>query len=131
MKEIAHYVQGVVGRELTVDTPRAGYIDDGLIAFPERVATARRYWPETTSADFEKLDRRRYRDRASGHIFRRERGCGPLLSPTTEVVDAWFIESGSIVLLVRDDRRETTATVVHGHFGGYKVVDGRLIPEGS
>ena len=57
-----------VGREVKADTSRAGHVDNGLLAWPERLATARKYWPEGWAEDFEKLDRRgrRWRDGATG-----------------------------------------------------------------
>jgi hypothetical protein len=124
-KDVSYY-GGVIGRELTVDTPRASYIDDGLIAFDERVQTARQHWPQGKSSDFEQLDRRRYRDVATGRVYRHERGCGPLLNPTIEALDCWFVKDGKLVLLVRDERSETTATVVHGPIRGGVVEDGQV-----
>jgi hypothetical protein len=35
-----------VGREVKADTSRAGHVDNGLLAWPERLATALKYWPE-------------------------------------------------------------------------------------
>jgi hypothetical protein len=48
-----------------------------------------------------------------------------LLGPTVEAIDLWFVEAGEIVLLVRDDRPEAS-TVIHGEFGGGKIVDGQI-----
>ena len=52
---------GAWGGELTRDTTRAGVVDDGNIAWPERIIEARRQWIEVPAAD--PLDE--LRDRAS------------------------------------------------------------------
>jgi hypothetical protein len=129
MKKISHYVRGVYGEELTVDDTRTGHLDDGLIAYDERLAVARRYWPEGKSSDFEQLDRRgrRWRDRATGRVYRREDGCAPLLSPKVEALDCWLVKDGRFVLLIADDRHETSGTVVHGPVRGGEVVDGQIV----
>jgi hypothetical protein len=41
---------GGFGRQLTVDTTREGVIDDGNVAWPERITEARRQWPQASLA---------------------------------------------------------------------------------
>jgi hypothetical protein len=91
-----------VGEELRADNERAGHIDDGLLAYPERVAQARRLWPEGRAADFERVGRRRMRDRATGNVYRLIDGCPLLGAPALEDVDLWFVASGRIVCLIAD-----------------------------
>jgi hypothetical protein len=122
--------QGVWGEEIRADTSRVGHVDNGLIAYPERLAVARKHWPEARRHDFEQSGRRRWIDRATGTTYRRDGGCGVLMTPTLEAIDAWFVEGGEIVLLIRDDRAEAS-TVVHGEFYGAEIVNGQIIKDGS
>lgn len=50
----------------TSTTHARGHIDDGSLAYEERVAEARRLWPEARLEYFERVSMRLYRDRASG-----------------------------------------------------------------
>jgi hypothetical protein len=43
------------GQQVTADTTRAGVVDDGNIAWPERIEQARRSWPQARAEDFEKI----------------------------------------------------------------------------
>ena len=67
--------------QIKADTSREGIVDDGTIAFPERIAMAERHWPRGRLEDFEQLDRRgrRWRDKATGTVYRKVDGCGPIL----------------------------------------------------
>ena len=76
---------GSWGMELKADTTRDGFIDDGNIAWPERIVEARRQWTQARAEEFEKVGRRRWRDRASGVEYREEDG-SPLLSIGTDAV---------------------------------------------
>jgi hypothetical protein len=60
------YYGGVIGMELKQDTSRDGFVDDGNIAWPERIVEARRQWTQARSEDFERVGRSRWRDRATG-----------------------------------------------------------------
>ena len=61
---------GVIGQELVLDNPRQGHIDDGNIAFAERLVEARRQWPQARPEDFDKIGKRSWRDKATGIEYR-------------------------------------------------------------
>lgn len=67
------------GQQVTADTTRAGVVDDGNIAWPERIDEARRNWPQARAEDFEKIGKRHSRDRGSRIELVAKRGA-PLLS---------------------------------------------------
>lgn len=103
------------GMEITADAPRAGIIDDGLIAFPERIVEARRQWPQAQASDFEQIGKRLYRDKGTGAEYRHEPGC-PLLgvgSPGSAGLACFFISGGRMIFLRRADVPEGS-TVWHG-----------------
>jgi hypothetical protein len=92
------------GLEVKTETSRAGVVDDGNVAWPERIVEARRQWPEARAEDFERVGRRRWRDRGSGVEYRQADGC-PLLAVGTDAVRdvvAFLISGGKIVFLERD-----------------------------
>jgi len=106
VKGVVSYIGNVRGGEVREDTSRAGVIDDGLEAFPERIEQARRSWPEAQAADFERVAKRRYADRATGTEYEHVSGL-PLLAvggPVVEDIDCWFIEHGRLIFLRRADR---------------------------
>ena len=110
------------GRKLTTDSSRRGVVDDGKIAWPERVYEARRQWAEVPAEDFERVGRRRWRDRGSGLDYR-EAGGGPLLGIGTDSVrfiSAFFVAEGKLVFLERADIPEGTF-VHHGEVIGRQV----------
>jgi hypothetical protein len=97
------------------DTSRHGVVDDGLVAFPERIVEAERQWFHARAEDFEQVDTRLYRDRASGVEYRHVAGC-PLLSigaPASDGVSVFFVQGGKLVFLRRADL-PTVTTVNHG-----------------
>jgi hypothetical protein len=49
---------GSWGGQLEADTSRAGILDDGTVAWPERVIEARRQWLEAQPDDFEQVGKR-------------------------------------------------------------------------
>ena len=85
---------GARGEELRPDDERSGLVDDGLLAFAERVAQARSLGPEGRAGDFEQLGRRRWRDKATGQVYRRIAGCRRLGSPALQDVDVSFVAEG-------------------------------------
>jgi hypothetical protein len=105
---------GAWGAELTADNSRDGFVDDGNIAWPERVTQASRQWPQVPAEDFERVGRRRWRDKASGLLYRQSDGA-PLHSigtDATRFISAFFVSlDGRIVFLERADIPE--GTVVH------------------
>jgi hypothetical protein len=122
------YYPGVIGMEIKPDTSRIGHIDDGNLAFDERIVEARRQWPEARAEDFEKVGRRRWRDRATQIEYKEARGA-PLLSGVgTDAVRnivSFFVLDGHITFLERID--VPVGTVIHhGEFYGAEVVDGRI-----
>ena len=112
------------GRQVRLDTSREGVVDDGNIAFEERVLEARRQWPEARAEDFEQIDRRGrlFRDRGSGLEYRRVHG-SPLLdlySPANAAISCFFVANGQLVFLKPADHKDAT-TVYVGHVVGYQV----------
>jgi hypothetical protein len=119
---------GAFGMEVKADTSRDGFVDDGLIAFDERVVEARRQWIEADGEDFERVGRRRWRDRATGRLYRQADGC-PLLAvgmPAVRDVVAFFIRDGKMVFLEPADRPEGTF-VYHGPVVG-RELDVQIAP---
>jgi hypothetical protein len=91
------------GEQVTLDTTRAGTIDDGSLAYEERILEARRYWPQGDAAAYEPLDRhgRRWRDRGAGAEFKALTGA-PLLSAGEEAtrgVACFLVHSGRLWFL--------------------------------
>jgi hypothetical protein len=121
------YYGGVIGMELKQDTSRDGFVDDGNIAWPERIVEARRQWTQARSEDFERVGRRRWRDRATGVEHRAADGA-PLLSIGTDAVRdiaCFFVTpEGRLVFLERDVPEGTV--IHHGPVREGEVVDGRI-----
>jgi hypothetical protein len=119
---------GVIGQEVKTDDSRIGFVDDGNLAWPERITEARRQWPQASLADFEFLGKRLWRDRATGIEYREARGA-PLLSIGTDanrLITTFFISQGRLVFMERTD--VPAATVIHhGPVRGGQVIDGRLV----
>jgi hypothetical protein len=93
------------GEQVSADSGRHGVVDDGNVAWPERVAEARRSWPEARAEDFAKIGKRRYRDRGSGLELVTVRGA-PLLAvgqEETRGAACFFVEAGRIVVLRREE----------------------------
>jgi hypothetical protein len=89
------------GAKLEADRSREGFVDDGLIAWPERIVDARRQWLEAQPDDFEQVGKRLYRDKASGIEYRHVSG-SPLLTigaPGSEGVSVFFVHGGKLVFL--------------------------------
>ena len=107
---------GARGEQLTPNTSRAGVVDDGSIAYPERIEQARRSWPQADAADFEPLDPkgRRWRDLASGTEYKALTGA-PLLASgeATRFVTAFFVAGGRMVFLEPDVDRTIHGPVQH------------------
>jgi hypothetical protein len=92
-REAVHY-DGSWGAQLEAeDTSRAGVVDDGLVAWPERIVEAERQWFHARAEDFEQIGRRRFRDRATGIEFVQPHG-SPLLSigaPASDGVSVFIV----------------------------------------
>ena len=96
------------GEQIKPDGDRHGVVDDGNVAWPERVAEARRSWPQADPSDFERLGKRTYRDKATGLELVAVRGA-PLLAigqEQTRGATCFFVEAGRIVVLRRPDFEE-------------------------
>ena len=96
-----------------------------LHRYPERVAQARRSWPEARAEDFEKIGKRTYRDRGSGLELVALRGA-PLLSigqEETRGAACFLIEAGRIVVLRRPDD-EQPLLGPEGRVYGQQIVAG-------
>ncbi len=103
-------------------------VDDGNVAWPERLAEARKQWAQGRLADFEPLGRRRWRDKASGVEYRQVHGA-PLLSIGTDAtrnISLFLVADGKLVFLARADAIEGTY-VVHGEIYGAQIVDGKIV----
>jgi hypothetical protein len=123
-KDKLTFYGGVRGEELTQDDSRSGFVDDGNIAWPERIVEARRQWPELPAADFEK-EGRRWVDKASGVQYRAASGA-PLLSVGSDAVRniIGFLQAGGkLVFLERIDVPDVT-TIYHGPIRGGVVENG-------
>ena len=92
------------GQQLSPDTSREGVVDDGNVAWPERIEEAKRYWVQADPADFEKTGKRSYVDRASG-IEHQALSGAPLLcvGEATRGVACFLVEDGRLVVLRRSD----------------------------
>jgi hypothetical protein len=119
---------GVIGMELKQDNTRAGFVDDGCLAWPERIVEARRQWPQANPEDFEKVGKYRWRDKATGTEFRQASGA-PLLSvgsdAVRDIVCFFVTEPGRLIFLERDIA--PGLTVVHGEFYAAEVVNGQIV----
>ena len=96
------------GRQITADTTRSGVVDDGNTAWPERVAEARRSWPQANPADFEKVGKRGYRDRATGVEYVAVRGAVMLNvgGEQNRGINCFLVEGGKLVFLRRPEFEE-------------------------
>ena len=117
------------GQQIQADTSRAGVVDDGNVAWPERIAQAANQWPQADVADFERVGRRRWRDRATGIEYRAEPGA-PLLSgvgtDATRNICLFFVCDGKLTFLSRADFPEGSV-VRHGEYYGAQVIDGQIV----
>jgi hypothetical protein len=119
---------GAFGRELKTDDSRIGYLDDGNLAWPERVAAARMQWPEADPGDFERAGRRRWVDKASGVTYI-EPGGAPLLSSpdANRAIVAFLVaDDGKMHFLARTDVDVAVTLTVSGPVRG-GVVEGNSI----
>jgi len=119
------------GQQVTADTTRAGVVDDGNIAWQERIDQARRSWPQARAEDFEKIGKRHYRDRGSGIELVAMRGA-PLLSvgqEETRGAACFFVEDGRIVVLRREDFEQPLYGAT-GHVHSQQVAAASPGPEG-
>jgi hypothetical protein len=93
----------VRGEQLKPGENRDGVVDDGNVAWPERVEEARRSWPQARPEDFEKTGKRRYVDRATGVEYLRVPGA-PLLSAGAEETrgaTVFFVSPDNRIVLLR------------------------------
>lgn len=130
MSEYVDVYGGAWGREIKADDTRQGVIDDGNVAWEERVVEARRQWPQASAADFERLGERRWRDRASGIVYSQAHGA-PLLGVGTDAnrfISVFFVEGGKLMFLERADV-DPGVFVHHGEFYGAEIVHGQIVKE--
>ena len=122
---------GVRGEQVSADTGRHVVVDDGNVAWPERVAQARRSWPEARAEDFEKIGRRRYRDRATGTEYVAARGAVMLNvgGEANRGISCFFIESGQLRFMRRPEFEEPLHGPV-GHVYAQQVSAATPGPEG-
>ena len=93
------------GEQVNVDSSRHGVVDDGNTAWPERIAQARRSWLQANPADFEKVGRRTYVDRATNVEYVAARGA-VLLNVGGEQnrgITCFLIENGRLIFLRRPE----------------------------
>jgi hypothetical protein len=118
----------VWGMQIKADTTRAGVIDDGCVAWEERVVEASRQWPRGRLEDFEWLGKKTWRDRATQVEYVQVPGA-PLLSIGTDAtrdISLFLVVDGKLVFLRRADAIQ--GTVIHhgpvrsGRVEGNKVV---------
>ena len=109
------FYAGAWGMELRANTTRDGFVDDGNIAWPERIVEARRQWPEAPVEDFEKVGKRLWRDRASGVEYKEEGGA-PMCAvgtDSTRFVSCFLVVGGRLIFLARSHVEQGTF-VRHG-----------------
>ena len=118
-KELPIAANGAWGEEVKADggrADRAGVVDDGNVAWPERVIDARRHWPEARAEDFEQTGKRMYVDKASGNEYRRPPGA-PLLSVGTAVntgISCFFVDASGEIVFLQPASYDPTVRVHHG-----------------
>ena len=116
------YAGAVVGGQISADVSRNGVVDDGNIAWPERVDQARRSWMEASLEDFEPLDSRGrfWRDKATGREYKALSGA-PLLSLATEAtrgISAFLVWGQRLVFLRPADYPEVLTGPIGHVYGG-------------
>ncbi len=96
------------GEQVSADTTRHGVVDDGCTAWPERIAEARRSWPQADPADFERVGKRGYIDKATGAQYLAARGAVMLNTGGEENrgITAFMVTGGRLVFLRRPDYEE-------------------------
>ena len=123
---------GIVhGEQIKADGGRHGVVDDGNVAWPERVAEARRSWTQARAEDFQQTGKRRFVDRATGLEYRSLPGC-PLLSVGSEVtrgVSCFLVQGQRLVFLRRADYPEELLGAT-GHVHGQVLSAASPGPEG-
>ena len=125
------YADVARGEQIKSDTSRHGVVDEGNVAWPERIAEARRSWPEARPKDFEKLGPRRYLDRATNVEYVAARGA-VLLNVGKEQnrgVNCFLVESGKLVFLRRPEFEEPLLGPV-GHVHSQRVAAASPGPDG-
>lgn len=110
-KELAandRYAHVARGGQVTAGTNRHGTVDDGCIAWPERIIEARRSWPQANPDDFEKVGRRTYVDKATGVEYVAVRGAVMLMvgGEQTRGINCFLIEDTRLVFLRRPEFEE-------------------------
>jgi hypothetical protein len=118
----------VWGMQLTTDNSRDGVVDDGCIAFEERVVEASRQWPRGRLEDFEWLGKKTWRDRATQVEYVQVPGA-PLLSIGTDAnrhISLFLVANGKLVFLRRADVVEGTF-VHHGPIRSGRVEGNKIV----
>jgi hypothetical protein len=124
-----NWVGGAYGVEIAPPDERPSVVDDGLFATAERIQHARRFWPQGRAEDFERVGKRRYRNRATGVVYRHEDGC-PLLNigfggTAQEDLDLFLVSGGRLIFL-QNEAIPQGRSVVHGAVRGGEVVNGQI-----
>ena len=109
------------GRKLPGGPP-GGWVGQ-LRTMPEATADsikfAKRSWPQANPADFERVGKRTFRDRATGTEYELCRG-NVLLGDDPEAADCFFAEDDSLWFLRRRDRSQVRSRVM-GTMGAMSV----------
>ena len=116
------YRGSIVSGQISADESRHGVVDDGNVAWPERIAEARRSWTEARAEDFERTAKRRYIDRATGRAYKAVTGA-PLLSVGSEAnrgISTFFVANGNLTFLQPCDLPEELHGPT-GHVYAYEV----------
>jgi hypothetical protein len=125
---------GVIGMQLEQpDTSRPVVIRDGNENSPENLAAARMQFPEADRDDFTKVGKRKWKDEASGTVYREFSGaCLLSLGSATVGVVGFFQDGGRLVFLQRLDMPEGVSIGMTGPLrSGVVEPDGRIRWQGA
>ena len=125
------YANVAHGQQVSAGESRHGVVDDGCTAWPERIAEARRSWPQADPADFERVGKRGYIDKATGVQYVAARGAVMLNTGGEENrgITAFMVTAGRLVFLRRPEYEEPLTGPV-GHVYSQHVSAATPGPEG-
>jgi hypothetical protein len=125
------YANVARGEQVSADMSRSGVVDDGSVAWEERIVEARRSWPQANPADFERVGKRTYIDKATGVEYVTARGAVMLNigGEQNRGINCFFVAGGRLIFL----RRPEFEAPLHGpvgHVHAQQVTPATPGPEG-
>jgi hypothetical protein len=99
------YANVARGQQISVDSSRHGVVDDGCVAWEERILEARRSWPQANPADFERVGKRTYVDKATGVEYVAARGAVMLNigGEQNRGINCFMVSGGRLIFLRRPE----------------------------